>query len=105
MPDIAEAVSIREAAELTGRSEAAIYHLIATNRLPARPTISRGLAIDPKDLDDLERGRRPWHRWGQMWQRSHTTLRRLGARVRHLFTCVPPSHPGLPWYWPPPLFM
>ncbi len=109
MPEMPDAVSIREAAVLTGRSEAAIYHLIATSQLPAQPTMSRGLAIDPRDLWDLERSSRAWwhqgHQWGQMWQRSQSTLRQLGAGVRHLFTSVPPSDPGLPRYWFPPLFM
>ncbi len=36
IPHVAEALSIREAAVLTGRSEAAIYHLIATGQLPGR---------------------------------------------------------------------
>ncbi len=103
-PDVPEALSIREAATRTGRSEAAIYHLIATDQLPARPTASRGLAIDPKDLGDLERGRR-WWPWGrQRGQQERGKLRRLRAGVRRLLTSAPPSLPGLPWYWPPPLF-
>src|SRR5262245_41812929 len=53
------ALSIREAAVRTGRSEAAIYHLIATGQLPAQPTASRGLSIHPTDLEQLKRcGRR-----------------------------------------------
>jgi len=108
MADVADAVNIREAAMLTGRSEAAIYHFIATSQLPARPTMSRGLAINPKDLEDLECDRHPWHRWyprGKMWQQSQATLRRLGAEVRHLFVSVPQSHHEVPWYLFPPLFM
>ncbi len=107
MSDVAEALSIREAAALTGRSKAAIYHLIATGQLPARPTASRGLAIDSqdlRDLEDLERGRRWWPWWQQRGQGWQGTLQRLRAGVRRLFTSAPPSLPGLPWYWPPPLF-
>jgi hypothetical protein len=98
------ALSIREAAAQTGRSEAAIYHLIATGQLPAQPTASHGLSILPTDLEQLERRdrRSEWfaqsvwewiHQWGQM------SVRRLKAAIRVLVPHTPPDFPSLPWYW------
>jgi hypothetical protein len=101
------ALSIREAAARMGRSEAAIYHLIATGQLPAQPTASRGLSIYPTDLEQLERHgsgsrRSEWSvqsLWKRIRQRGQATVRRLRAGMRFLVPHSPPDYPSLPWYW------
>jgi hypothetical protein len=98
------ALSIREAAARTGRSEAAIYRLIATRQLRAQPTASHGLNIHLKDLERLERrGRRfGWLAqsvWEWMWQRGQMTVRRLKAGISFLAPRKPPDYPSPPWYW------
>jgi hypothetical protein len=101
------ALSIREAAVRTGRSEAAIYHLIATDQLPAQPTASRGLSIHPKDLEQLERhstGSRRSGRssrsvqslWKWIWQRGQASVRRLLTGMRSLIAGMPRDLPGSP---------
>jgi hypothetical protein len=98
------ALSIREAAVRTGRSEAAIYHLIATGQLPAEPTASRGLSIRLQDLERLDRRGRPsggfvQSVWEGIWQRGQATMRRLKSGMRSLLVGMPPEAPGPPWYW------
>jgi hypothetical protein len=106
-PSEQTALSIRDAAVRTGRSEAAIYHLIATGQLPAQPTASRGLSIYPTDLEQLERHGRGSRRSGwsvqSLWewirQRGQATVRRLRAGMRLLVPDRPCDFPGPPWYW------
>jgi hypothetical protein len=98
------ALSIREAAAQTGRTEAAIYHLIATGQLPAQPTASRGLSILPTDLEPWERRSRRSGRfvrslWESIQQRAEATVRRLRTGMRSLLAGMPPDVPGPPWYW------
>ena len=101
------ALSIREAAVRTGRSEAAIYHLIATDQLPAQPTASRGLSISPRDLEQLERqgsdsrreGRSVQSLWEWIRQRRQATVRRLRAGRQFLLPHMPWDFSGPPWYW------
>jgi predicted DNA-binding transcriptional regulator AlpA len=105
--DLRAVVGIREAALRTGRSEAAIYHLIATGQLPAQPTASRGLSIHPKDLEQLERQgtgsrRSGWSvqsLWEWIRQRGQATVRQLRAGMRSLSADMPGNLPGPPWYW------
>jgi hypothetical protein len=100
-------LSIREAAVRMGRSEAAIYHLIATGQLPAQPTASRGLSIHSKDLAQLERhSAGAWRsRWSMqsLWewirQRGQVTVRRLRAGMRFLVPDTPRNFLHPPWYW------
>jgi predicted DNA-binding transcriptional regulator AlpA len=104
------ALSIREAAVRTGRSEAAIYHLIATGQLPAQPTASRGLSIHPTDLEKLERTRTGFRGsgwpsrsvqslWEWIQQREQATARRLRTGMRSLLAGMSRGLPGPPWYW------
>jgi len=101
------AVSIREAAVRTGRSEAAIYHLIATGQLSAQPTASRGLSIHPNDLEQLERRGTGFRRSGwsmqSLWewirQRGQATVRRLRTAMQSPVPDTPRDLPGPPWYW------
>jgi len=101
------AVSIREAAVLTDRSEAAIYHLIATGQLPAQPTASRGLTIHPRDLEKLERHSTDFRRSGwtvqsvRDWirQRGQVAVRRLRAGMRSVLPHMLWDLRGPPWYW------
>jgi hypothetical protein len=104
------ALSIREAAMRTGRSEAAIYHLIATGQLPAQPTASRGLSIHPTDLEQLERHgtgsrRSVWSvqsLWKWIRERGQVTARRLRVGMRSLSPDMPCDFSGPPWYWSMP---
>ncbi len=104
------ALNIREAAARTGRSEAAIYHLIATGQLPAQPTASRGLSIHPTDLEKLERTRAGsrgsgWPSrsvqslWGWIQQREQATARRLRTGMLSLLAGMSWDLPASPWYW------
>jgi len=101
------ALSIREAAVRTGRSEAAIYHLIATGQLPAQPTASRGLSIYLRDLEQLERQgsdsrRSGWSvhsLWEWIRQQGRATVRWLRVGMRSLSPHMLWNLPGSPWYW------
>jgi hypothetical protein len=105
--DVRIALSIREAAVRTGRSEAAIYHLIAIGQLVAQPTPSRGLSIQLTDLEQVERRRRasrrsgwPMHSmWEGIWQRGRATMGRLRMGMRSLFATMPRDFPGPPLCW------
>jgi hypothetical protein len=105
-PNGQTAVSIREAAALTGRSEATIYHSIATGQLPAQPTASRGLSICPQDLERVGHhvtgSQRPgWSvqcAWDWIWQRGQATARRLRAGMRSLVPDLPGKFPGAPLF-------